>query len=259
MRRGVAAACRREGIAAPRSVVRDWIHSPDLVLGLFPEWFAAPQPDWPASTHLTGFPLADQRDLFPIRPELRAFLDAGPPPVVITAGSAMRQGENFFAAAIGACGQLGRRMVIATSHPEQVARPLPANAFLAEYAPFGVLLPGTAAFLNHGGIGTVSQGLGAGVPQLILPMSHDQPDNANRLRRLGTGDFLYRRDWTPDRIAARLDLLMRSRDVRAACETAAARCREARAAEIVVAQLERLARPGGVEGTGASRRTAGDR
>ncbi|MBI4165856.1 MAG: glycosyltransferase, partial [Acidobacteria bacterium] len=49
---------RRElGLAPVRRLFDTWMHSPQLVIGLFPEWFAAPQPDWPANVHLTGFPL----------------------------------------------------------------------------------------------------------------------------------------------------------------------------------------------------------
>ena len=40
-------------------VMHRWIHSPQLVIGFFPEWFAAPQPDWPPSMHLVGFSLWD--------------------------------------------------------------------------------------------------------------------------------------------------------------------------------------------------------
>ena len=31
-----------------------WWNSPQLVLALFPEWFAPPQADWPAQTRKTG-------------------------------------------------------------------------------------------------------------------------------------------------------------------------------------------------------------
>ena len=40
-------------------VMHRWIHSTELVIGFFPEWFAALQPDWPPNTHLVGFPLWD--------------------------------------------------------------------------------------------------------------------------------------------------------------------------------------------------------
>ena len=36
-----------------------WLHSPQCVIALFPEWFAPPQSDWPPNTHQVGFPLWD--------------------------------------------------------------------------------------------------------------------------------------------------------------------------------------------------------
>jgi rhamnosyltransferase subunit B len=41
--------------------------------------------------------------------------------------------------------------------------------------------------VHHGGIGTTAQALRAGRPQLVIPMAHDQFDNAARVKRLGVG------------------------------------------------------------------------
>ncbi|MES1258875.1 MAG: glycosyltransferase, partial [Acidobacteriota bacterium] len=40
-------------LAPVENVFDSWIHSPRMVLGLFPEWFAARQPDWPAQFRQT--------------------------------------------------------------------------------------------------------------------------------------------------------------------------------------------------------------
>jgi rhamnosyltransferase subunit B len=50
----------------------------------------------------------------------------------------------------------------------------------------------------------MSQGLAAGVPQLIMHMAHDQPDNADRLQRLGAGIGLTVGQFTPDRVTKEL-------------------------------------------------------
>ena len=47
------------GLPPVDRVMYRWLHSPQLVIGFFPEWFAAFQPDWPPHTHLVGFPLWD--------------------------------------------------------------------------------------------------------------------------------------------------------------------------------------------------------
>jgi hypothetical protein len=49
------------------------------------------------------------------------------------------------------------------------------------------VLPHCAAIVHHGGVGTLAQGLAAGVPQLVMPMGFDQPDNATRSSALGVG------------------------------------------------------------------------
>jgi rhamnosyltransferase subunit B len=63
----------------------------------------------------------------------------------------------------------------------------------------------------------MAQGFRAGVPQLVMAMSHDQPDNAERLRKLGSGIALMAQDFTPQRVADELArLLGESRFVEAA-------------------------------------------
>ena len=47
------------GLSPVSRVLRRWIHSPECVIGFFPDWFAPPQADWPPNVHLVGFPLWD--------------------------------------------------------------------------------------------------------------------------------------------------------------------------------------------------------
>jgi rhamnosyltransferase subunit B len=46
--------------------------------------------------------------------------------------------------------------------------------------------------VHHGGVGTTSQALAAGIPQVIRPMAFDQFDNAARIERLRCGVSLRR-------------------------------------------------------------------
>jgi rhamnosyltransferase subunit B len=43
---------------------------------------------------------------------------------------------------------------------------------------------------------------------LIMPYSHDQPDNARRMRRLKVARILQKRNFTPSRVAKKLRLLL---------------------------------------------------
>jgi len=45
------------GLPPVKRIMGRWMHSPQGVLGLFPDWFAQPQTDWPPKVTLAGFPL----------------------------------------------------------------------------------------------------------------------------------------------------------------------------------------------------------
>jgi rhamnosyltransferase subunit B len=183
----VRACCTAHGVRKPWSLWKQWWHSPDGVLALFPEWFAPPQPDWPKNLLQWDFPLEDMAAEQPLPLELASFLNAGEPPVVFTAGTGHFHSSGFFQTATKLVQLLGCRAVFLTRKPEQLPTELPASIFACRYAPFSRLLPRSRAFVHHGGIGTVAQCLAAGIPQLVVAMALDQPDNALRVQRLGVG------------------------------------------------------------------------
>lgn len=61
------------GLAPVDGIFRNYLHSPQLVLGLFPDWFAAPHSDWPPNVHLSGF-VMDENSSASLSPELEDFL-----------------------------------------------------------------------------------------------------------------------------------------------------------------------------------------
>ena len=206
------------GLPPVRHVFKSWLHSPQAILGLFPDWFGPPQPDWPAHLRLTGFPLFDEDDGAPLEPGLEAFLAGGAPPVAFTPGSANRQAPGFFAAAIAATTALDGRALLLTRFPDQLPGELPASVHHCDWTPLSRILRRCSAIVHHGGIGTCAQALAAGIPQLVMPMAFDQPDNAVRLKRLGVGALLAPRAFSGRRVARALAGLLESTRVRAACQ-----------------------------------------
>ncbi len=196
------------GLGPVRRIFDRWIHSPDRTVGLFPAWYAPPASDWPAQTVLTGFPLYDEADISPIDGKLERFLAEGEPPIAFTPGSAMRHGRRFFASAVEACRMLGRRGLLVSRFSQHIPRNLGREMAYVRYAPFSRLLPRCAALVHHGGIGTTAQALAAGIPQLVMPMAYDQPDNARRLRHLGVAEALPARRFSPRAVAVALERVM---------------------------------------------------
>ncbi len=185
-------------------------HSPSLVLALFSKVLGAPQPDWPPRTVVTGFPFFDLKDEALIAPELKNFLDDGPAPIVFTLGSsAVFVAEDFYRESAQAAGRLGRRAVLLLGDASNLPKePLPEGVVAFEYAPYSQILPRAAAIVHQGGVGTTGQALRAGVPTLIIPFNHDQPDNAARVERLGVGRTMVRKKYSAANAARELDRLL---------------------------------------------------
>jgi rhamnosyltransferase subunit B len=101
-------------------------------------------------------------------------------------------------------------------------------------------LPRAAALVHHGGIGTLSQGFAAGLPQLVMPMSFDQPDNAARLKRMGAGLALPRRRFRSAIVATALAQLLDSAEIAARCREIAGRIIPNRAVEMACEVIERV-------------------
>lgn len=179
----------RLGLAPIQRIMHRWLHSPQLVIAFFPDWFGKPQPDWPQNMHLVGFPLWDSDDTARIDLAME-FLDGGAPPVVFTPGSAGATMHGFFRESVRAAEQLQVRAMLVTNHPEQTPAHLPPGIQAFGYLPFSQILPRAALLVYHGGVGTLAQGVKAAVPHLVVPHAHDQFDNAWRIKRLGLGDSI---------------------------------------------------------------------
>jgi len=236
----------RLGLPPLRQSLLDWWSSPERVIGLFPEWFAPRQPDWPESTVLTGFPLFDASSDQPAGDDLMEWITAEEPPIVWTAGSAQHHAADFFAAAVDASRRLGRRALLVSPAPETVPSPLPAGMLHRAYVPFGAVFPRAVAAVHHGGVGTMAQAFAAAVPQLVVPWAHDQYDNGARVERLGLGATLPAPRFRPDRATDALARLLGSRKIHAACRAAAERMRSADPVATTCDLIEAL-EPGGLK------------
>jgi rhamnosyltransferase subunit B len=212
------------GLPSINKIFGGWMHSPQRNIGLFPEWFAQLQPDWPPQTQLTSFVYYDKQNGSEELPdELEAFLRAGSAPILFTAGTAMKHADQFFLDCIGACQLLDERGILLTQHPEQLPAKLPQGIQYFAYLPFSKVLPRARALVQHGGIGTTAQAIAAGIPQVIRPMAHDQPDTAARVEKLGIGVSLSPKNFNAASLADRLKTLITSQAVLDRCKAYAER------------------------------------
>ena len=191
--------------------------SPLLHLALFSPHLAAKQRDWPVQTVVTGFPFFDGDVESGLPPELARFLDEGPPPIVFTLGSSSAPiAGRFYEDSISAANRLGRRAVFILGDPKVKPPSLPPGMAAFPYAPFSKLFPRAAVIVYPGGVGSTGLAMAAGRPALVVPHAHDQPDNADRLTRMGVARMIYRRRYTAARATIELERLLDDPGVREA-------------------------------------------
>jgi rhamnosyltransferase subunit B len=200
------------GLERGKNPLFDAKHSPELVLALFSRVLGQEQKDWPEHVKITGFCYYDSDSGNAALPaNLEEFLAAGEPPVVFTLGSAaVMTAGRFFEFSAKAAIKLGVRAVLligadVRNRPRQA---LPDTICVAEYAPYSKLFPRAALVVHQGGVGTTAQCLRAGKPMLIMPYSHDQPDNARRMQRQKVARVIQRANYTPIRVARKLRAMM---------------------------------------------------
>lgn len=243
--RGLNAYRRELGLPPVRRISRWWV-SPQRSVGLFPEWFCPRVHELGPTFACGDFPGYDEREAVPMPPEVEAFLAAGEPPIVCTFGTVMVHGKKLFAAAADACRRLGRRAILLTKHAAQLPQPLPVGTIHADYVPLSRLLPRCAALVHHGGIGTLSQGIAAGKPQVVVPLAFDQFDNIDRLERLGLGARAAHRGLTGASLAAALQRVLSDPSYAANAESRSRLLQPARGPAAVREAIEAL-------GTGGKR------
>jgi rhamnosyltransferase subunit B len=231
------------GLAPVERPFRAWIHSPQCVIGFFPDWFAAAQPDCPPHLHLVGFPLWDgDEDDARLSSEACQFLNSGEAPVIFTPGSAAASMQRYFRESVAAVCKLGVRAMLITNFPGQLPSGLPSNIKPCGYLPFSQVLPRAALLVYHGGIGTLAQTVKAAIPHLVVPNSHDQFDNAWRVEKLGLGRTIPQARYRAAHAANVIQEIIEDDGLRQRCREYAARVDSKSAVTRACELIEGLAR-----------------
>ncbi|MEI6278237.1 MAG: glycosyltransferase [Verrucomicrobiae bacterium] len=170
------------GLPPLRDFYRDALMRANGLALLSPEWFAPPQPDWPKDLRQFDFPPGAPS---PLPPDLLDWLGSGEPPVLWTHGSANVHLAKAHALARETTRQIGGRALLVGKTAPAFA--LPDGLFYYPHVAFEDVFPRCRAVVHHGGIGTTAKAFAAGIPQLVLPLAHDQHDNAARVERLQAG------------------------------------------------------------------------
>jgi sterol 3beta-glucosyltransferase len=144
-----------------------------------------PSSDWGPHVHVTGYYFFPQNDSYSPPSELDEFLKSGKPPVCISFGSMVnKDAEKIDGIICDALEQTNNRGVILSGWGS-AKRASTKDLLYLESAPHDWLLPKCKLIVHHGGAGTTSAALRAGIPQVVVPFMADQPFWGSRAHAIG--------------------------------------------------------------------------
>ena len=146
-----------------------------------------PRPsDWGEHVHVAGYFFLDEESYQPPA-ILSEFLSAGNSPICISFGSMVnRKAERIDQIVREALKQTSNRGIILSGWGG-VMKQSSREVLYLEAAPHDWLLPRCKMVIHHGGAGTTSAGLRAGIPNVVVPFTADQPFWGKRIHAIGVG------------------------------------------------------------------------
>lgn len=150
----------------------------------------------PGNVHYVGPQLddplwAEERDGTPTAPAdfVTGLVPPGEEPLVLVGMSTTDMGQaDLLRRIVTALNRLPVRGLLTTGPGvDPHAVPPTERVAVVPAAPHTHVLPHAAAVISHGGHGTVIKALAAGLPQLVIPLGRDQPNNAARVAHHGVG------------------------------------------------------------------------
>jgi zeaxanthin glucosyltransferase len=174
-------------------------HSELATISQQPAQFDFPRQELPASFHYTG-PFIDPE----ARPEVPfpwEQLD-GRPIVYASLGTLQNGLPGVFRIIAEACAPLDVQLVMGLGSgllPEELGN-LPGNPLVVSYVPQLQLLQRARLMVTHAGMNSALECLSYGVPMVAIPITHDQPNIAQRIAWTRTGTMVPLETLTVERL-----------------------------------------------------------
>lgn len=217
-------------------------YDPVFFPGLAAEWAAVrPQAaQWAGARPLIGsLTLQQPTD---VDDEVAAWISAGPPPIYFGFGSMPVENPGHTLEMVTrVCAELGERALICSGATDFGSSPAAAHVHLVESVNHAAVFPACRAVVHHGGAGTTSAGVRAGVPALVLWVAAEQPLWGRQLTRLGIGRSRRFSATTADSLREDLRAVLDPASARRADEVSARMIPAARSVATAADLIERQA------------------
>jgi sterol 3beta-glucosyltransferase len=144
-----------------------------------------PSSDWPPRVHVTGYYFLPENKPYSPPSTLAEFLKSGKPPICVSFGSMVNKNAEQIDIIIRASLKQTNNRGVILSGWGSAKRESTNDLLYLESAPHDWLLPRCKMLIHHGGAGTTSAGLRAGIPQVVVPFMADQLFWGSRAHTVG--------------------------------------------------------------------------
>lgn len=158
------------------------------ILCVWPPIILPPSSDWKnPRVHVTGYYFFPLNESYSPPPELDSFLKLGRPPICISFGSMVNKDAKRIDEIVRESLKRTNNRGIILSGWGGIKHESTNDLLYIESAPHDWLLPKCKIVIHHGGAGTTSAGLRAGIPNVVVPFTADQPFWGSRVYAVGAG------------------------------------------------------------------------
>lgn len=136
---------------------------------------------------MTGYFFFSETESYQPSVELRDFLSVNEPPICVSFGSMVNRDAKRIDEVVRESLKRTHQRGIILSGWGGMDQSSSKDLLYLESAPHDWLLPRCKLVIHHGGAGTTSAGLCAGIPNIVVPFTADQPFWGRRVHARGAG------------------------------------------------------------------------
>jgi sterol 3beta-glucosyltransferase len=187
---GFEQVCRRAGLPKRKLFFpfqADLLRLPTPILCAWSPSLLPPSSDWSPHVYVTGYYFLPPHQPYSPPLELDEFLRSGSLPVCVSFGSMVNRDAKCIDEIVRAALKHTNHRGIILSGWGGMKKRSSRDLLYLESVPHDWLLPKCKMIIHHGGAGTTSAGLRAGIPAIVIPFTADQPFWGKRIHAIGVG------------------------------------------------------------------------
>lgn len=185
--------------------LKKYYFSPQKIFGIWASWFASAENDWPKNIVALGFIPKELKKESDLPDEIKDFLKSDKKKVLITGGTSKFVKKDFYEIIQSGVNLVDCKAIMVVPFESQRPNKIADNVLMVSSACVSKLMYCVDAVIHHGGMGTLSEAISAGTPQIILSHIIDGRDNAFRLNEIGIAVNITVSRWNAENIKNALE------------------------------------------------------